>query len=228
VQISWIALGWQREAKVAIITQNRPVAGFDRIDLRGYGDIVLIQGDEERLAITADEKVMPRLISEVRGGRLVLDQDHTWLDWITFGNSPIHYEIGVKLLNGVTISGTGTFVAARLESAVVQMGVTGSGKIKIDDLQTQNAEITIGGSGEVRLSGNAAKTQIRTSGSAKIYALELACQEVELRISGSGQAWVQAEKSLNVNVSGSAKVYYRGNPTLSPKISGSARIEPAK
>jgi hypothetical protein len=213
---------------MANITQNRPVAGFQRIDLRGYGDIVLNQGTQERLSINADEHLMPRLICEVRGETLVLDQDRTWLDWITFANSPIHYEIGIISLSGISISGSGTLTAGRLESPAIEMRVSGSGKIQIDELQSQQANISVSGSGEIRLSGKTAKTQIRTSGAAKILGLELESQESELHISGSGQAWVQALVSLSVNVSGSASVYYRGNPKLSQKISGSARIEPSK
>jgi hypothetical protein len=210
---------------MAASTQTRAVTGFNRVQLRGYGDIFLTQGPEERLTITAEEALLPKLISEVRGGILLLDQDRSWLDWINFQNSPIRYELTVKTIVGVEISGSGSLTAGQIESQAMDLGVSGSGRIRIASLQTPKLEVKVSGSGEIQLAGRAALQKVRSSGSAKLHALDLAGEDVEIRIGGSGEVWVSAENSLTVDISGSGSVHYRGSPRLSQHVSGSGRFE---
>ncbi len=213
---------------MAEISQTRAVSGFDRIILRHYGDIFLVQGDEERLAITTEEEMLPILISEVRDGALHLYQDRNWLEWITLPHYPIRYDLFVKSLKEVSISGSGSMQAGRLQSDALELGISGAGKVQVSELDLAGLEVKIGGSADLHLAGKAVDQRIRISGSAQIDARDLLSKSVDLRISGSGEAWVFAEESLRVDISGSGKVHFKGNPRLSQKVSGSAEIEPVR
>ena len=43
-----------------IRTETREVSGFDRVDLAGFGDLVLTQGEEESLTIEASPDILER------------------------------------------------------------------------------------------------------------------------------------------------------------------------
>ncbi len=55
-----------------VVTESRTVSGFAGVSLRGVARITIEQTGEETLTITAEDNVLPVLISEVRDGRLFL------------------------------------------------------------------------------------------------------------------------------------------------------------
>ena len=82
---------------MAIVKESRQVQDFEEVAMEGHGDLVIVQGDAETLEIEADEEILPKLKTEVRGRRLVLGY-RNWWDWLTppWGGPPIHYTVTMK------------------------------------------------------------------------------------------------------------------------------------
>jgi hypothetical protein len=53
-----------------IITENRDVSGFDKVDLQSIGNLTIVQGTEESLTIKADDNLLPYITTEVFNGTL--------------------------------------------------------------------------------------------------------------------------------------------------------------
>ena len=68
---------------MARITKTRAVQSFTEVIVQAYGDVVLEQGETEGVVVEADERMMPKLKTSVRDGRLFLGFRCRWWEWIT-------------------------------------------------------------------------------------------------------------------------------------------------
>src|SRR4051812_6066590 len=60
------------EGSGRIVSQNRAVSPFNRIELQGAADAEIQLGRSQSVTIQADDNLLPLMTSEVRGGTLVL------------------------------------------------------------------------------------------------------------------------------------------------------------
>ena len=123
---------------MAIVKESRPVQDFEEVAMEGHGDLVIVQGDAETLEIEADEELLPKLKTEVRGRRLVLGY-RNWWDWLTppWGGSPIHYTVTMRTVRAVVISGSGTVTAGEIRTDDLRLEMSGSGRGTIDRLDAE-------------------------------------------------------------------------------------------
>lgn len=216
---------------MAVMTETRAVSGFSEVALQGLGDAILIQGNEEGVVIEADESIISRIGSEVRGNRLVLRIDLAWWEWLTWwftwifiANKQVRYTVKLRDFSGASISGSGKVRAATLCGTTCRFGISGSGKVIVDRLEADAVETRISGSGDISMAGRAEKQALHISGSGSVQNSDLETADTEVHISGSGKASVNATRRLDVSISGSGSVFYRGQPQVSQHISGSGRV----
>lgn len=216
---------------MAVITETRDVSGFTEVALQGLGDATLIQGDEEGLVIEADESIISRIGSEVRGNRLVLGLDLAWWEWLTWWftwiftpNRQVRYIVRLRDFSGASISGSGKILAATLCGTTCRFAISGSGKVIVDRLEADTVDTRISGSGDISMVGRVGRQLLHVSGSGSVQNSDLETADTEIHISGSGKASVNATRRLDVDISGSGSVFYRGQPQVSQHISGSGRV----
>jgi len=208
-----------------MITEPRDVRDFKRVSLSGSGQLIITQGNEESLTIEAEDNIMPRIKTEVKGETLSLGYERdSWWKRVR-PTRPITFKLEVIDLTEAKLSGSGSISASNVKTKDLKIDISGSGNAVIDRLVAEGLAVNLSGSGKFTLSGRVTKQEIRISGSAKYHAPELESQTVKVRISGSGKAVVRARQILDVKISGSAKVGYYGNPRLTTDISGSGSVE---
>jgi hypothetical protein len=205
-----------------LISEQRPVAGFDRVSLEGAGDILLEQGQVEALVLEGDEEVLARISTEVSDGKLVIKYK-SWFDLIWY-RQRIKAHLTLKELHEIGISGSGSVRASSLAADRLKLSVSGSADMDLEGLEADNLEVHVSGSGEFELRGRATHQDMHISGSGKIEASGLEGQDAEVHVSGSGRITLNVQDSLGVRVSGSADVRYLGQPRISQRISGSASV----
>jgi hypothetical protein len=241
---------------MSTITATREVHGFTEVVLRGYGDLDVEQREDalgrETIEIEADEELVRRILTEVRGNRLVLGFSMPWYEWLTWWfqwlflpSRKIRYRLAAGRLEALSISGAGTVTLPRLDSRRLDLRISGAGRIrgsalKVGELAARvsgsgkvelagtadRCEVSISGSGNVELTGRAERCEIAISGSGNVRAADLEAKSVTARISGSGSLTTNAAETLDVNISGAGSVRYRGNPRISQRISGAGQIRP--
>jgi len=210
---------------MARVSENRPVHDFNRISLRGYGDILLEQGDEESLTVEAEEAMLPKIITSVQDGCLILDIEFSWVEHLFSPSKPIRYTVQMKDVNGISISGSGAVRTGSLHTTRLEIDISGSAKIQIADLQAETLATHISGSSDFQIAGKIQQHRLRTSGSASVLAQDLETESTDIQFSGSGKTQVWAEKELSIDISGSGHVSYRGQPAIRQRISGVGHIE---
>lgn len=207
-----------------IVSEDRPVSGFDAVTMAGSGDLIITQGETESLTIEADDNLLPHIRSEVRGGTLVIEFDRDNWDTIYRPSRTIRYNLMVKDLNTVTVSGSGDVQAGSLTSNHLDLTVSGSSDARIDNLQTGSLIYLLSGSGSADIAGRVGDQQVTISGSGAYRAGDLQSDAAQVSISGSGDVTVWAKDSLDVGISGSGTVSYYGSPRAITDIGGSGQI----
>lgn len=209
---------------MAITRERREVPAFDAVKLEGSGVLLITQGETDSLEIETDERLLPKLKSEVVEGRLTVGF-RSWLDYLfEMGHPTITYHISMREVRGVIISGSGKLKTEKVNTDRLALRISGAGEMQLDELQAGMLEIKISGSGKVIARGLASDYEVRISGSGEVRTAEVQSQTARVRISGSGNVQLNASQTLDVSISGSGDVRYSGDPKITQNISGSGSI----
>ena len=210
-----------------VISEKRAVSGFSAVDLRGSGDVTIIQGDTEGLVIDAEDNLLPLIESTVgQDGTLHLGfREH---QGSIESKKDVVYKLAVKNVERLTVKGSGSIRAASLTSGgAFLVKLPGSGEITVDHLKAPAVNATIDGSGTVKLGGETHNEGVEINGSGNYETKNLRSDEAEIGINGSGEAHVNVTGSLKASINGSGEVSYRGHPNVTKQINGSGEVNPA-
>jgi hypothetical protein len=205
-----------------VITEERAVSGFDKVELNGVGIVQITQGNTESLTIEAEDNIMPIITSEVENGTLILRQEENKLINPT---KPIIYTVSMIDITGLTGAGSGEFEAATIDTGVLDLDLSGSGEINITTLDADSLTVNIAGSGSATISGQVNDQQVDVAGSGEYSAAGLDSNIVDISIAGSGEAVVRVNDTLDASVSGSGRVSYYGDPIVTSDVTGSGSVE---
>lgn len=204
-----------------VITQERDVSGFDKVQLTGSGIAEIIQGDSVSLIVEAEDNVMPFVETEVKDGVLVLSQKPNFNINLT---KPIRYTITMINVTGLEVTGSGAINSNQIDTSVISLGITGSGDINIDALDGDSVDAMISGSGNMTMIGSVADQVVEISGSGEYRAGDLRSATAVVTVGGSGDATVWVDTTLDITIGGSGEVGYFGDPILTQSVTGSGAV----
>jgi hypothetical protein len=206
--------------------QNRDVAAFAAIVLRGGIDLVVTQGERESLQVQADDNLLPLLqtVVEVREAMPTLV-----VQWASGSSvrprTRTRVAVQAMRLERLLSQGSGHVAVGALKAPALALSLSGSSDARIDALDSALLDVAIAGSGNALLAGRVERLGISITGSGDVSAFELAAGAVTVSIAGSGDARVHADKTLAVRIAGSGDVEYRGGATLTDsRIRGSGTV----
>lgn len=205
-------------------TETRTISDIRTVRLKGQGQIIVNQGDQESLTIEAEDNVMPLIDTIVSGNTLTLDFDTGWFRTV-IPRKGIKYYLTLSDPREFIISGSGSLEATNISVESFRIQVNGSGKGFIRNLVADRLVTEVNGSGKFVVQGEVREQTIKISGSGNYEAPNLTSDVASVKISGSGKTELNVRDELDVRISGSGKVLYRGNPKIRQKISGSGEIK---
>jgi len=205
-----------------LITSERTVSAFERINIGGTATVRFHAADEFRVMLTVDENLDEYVEIVTRGNTLNIGTRSG-----SFSFTQFVVDIYAPTLGGVSVSGSGSFENVdKLIVPAFETNVSGSGRITAA-IESESFSATISGSGRITAFGSSQDAVIRISGSGRFIGNEFITNNTTARISGSGNAEIYAMDNLNVHISGSGSVRYQGNPRVDSRISGSGRVRRA-
>jgi hypothetical protein len=207
-----------------IITEERNVSGFDRVTLAGFGEVSVEQGETESLTVSTDDNIMPYVRTEVRNNTLILDFDDKGRNRSYNPTDGIKFNLVVKDLNRIDISGAGSFEVNTFETEALLAYLSGAGNLEIYDLTASELVVRQSGAGTVVVSGQVNGQELTHSGVGSYHAAELESETAIIDISGAGSATVWVTASLDIQISGLGNVIYYGNPRITQDISGLGKL----
>ncbi len=174
-----------------VITEARPVSGFVSLSIGGVARLFVEQTDTESLTITAEDNVLPHLMSDVTDGRLILGPEEN----LNFENvAEIVYRLTVKSLSDIAISG------------VIIADATG--------IDTDVLDVITSGVSTLRISGNVRRQNVVVSGVSTYDAGDLVSEEATINGSGVFTVILRVSEQLGGDVCGAGSVEYMGDPQV--------------
>jgi len=180
-----------------VTTEQREVGAFTAIDIAGVGEIVITQGDAERLTVETDDNIQGIILSEVRGDTLHLGmQQNTSLA----NSTRMIFTVTIRDLKHITLSGAAT--------------------ISVRDLSGDQLTVDHSGVGALTIGGTVNEQRVTLSGAGSYDGAALVSDRATVALSGLGNVVVNVSDRLDASVSGAGSIAYIGSPELHERVSG--------
>ena len=205
-----------------VTSEARVVPDFTGIEVEGLGDVELSQGLLQSVTVECDDNILPYVKADVVG------------DTIHLGMKPgtsvrrmtrMIFHITVPRVTSIVIAGSGGVKAmTALRANALSLSIRGSGAIQAQ-LAVGRLVSSIGGSGDINLSGSADDIAVTIQGSGSVRARALQSATADVRVNGSGGVQVNATGTIGISIAGSGNVEYGGGgrATIARSGSGTAR-----
>jgi hypothetical protein len=203
-----------------LTTDNRSVSGITSLLFAGIGDVTITQGASESLKIEAEDNIMPKIVTTVKGGQLYIGfERENWQDMVN-PTKGIKFTLTVKNLNSIELSGLGSVTIPAFKADKLEIKIGGAGGIKISKLESAAVTASMNGAGNLELLGKVTNLDVTLSGLGNFSCGDLQVLNAKVNVSGAGGATIWARDTLNVTIAGAGTVGYYGSPKLSKNITG--------
>ncbi|HBL76551.1 MAG: hypothetical protein A2W90_00585 [Bacteroidetes bacterium GWF2_42_66] len=207
--------------------RERNVDPFSGISLRVPANLFLSQGDKQHIEIVTKASALDEIITEVKEGKLIIRFPNKNYVWKDFESGKIVIYITVPEINALSVSGSGDIIGEDgIKTRMLDLAVSGSGDINLQELQAEQLKVTISGSGDVAIKSNETATDLSAtiSGSGNLKALDFPVEDALIKVAGSGTCSVYVKNKMTVKVAGSGNVKYRGTPQIDKTVLGSGSV----
>ncbi len=196
------------------------VGPFDRINIGGNFDVLLIPSDMNSVMIRGDENLMKYINVEVHNESLNINTIHNLKS-----SEGIDITINYTTLKGIFSTGTSKITHNNaLKTHELTIDLSGTGSIEME-VSADTTDVTMTGAGLVKLSGQTTHLEATLSGAGGLIAEDLVSQNCYISLSGVGGASVNVTEKLDANISGIGGISYSGNPKVMEKrITGLGKI----
>ncbi len=203
-----------------VVTETRQVSGFDRLSLSGIGDVILVQGDEEKLENEGEDNVVQHITTRVVNGTLEIGFEKKAI----LPTEPIRFYLTMQDIRGLATSGVSNLTSDSIDTDRLEINISGTGNIELDDVTAEQLLINVSGAGNFQASGKVTDQQVTLSGAGNYEGGNLESKNTTVTISGIGRVALWATDNLDVTISGTGGVDYYGTPQISQQISGVGSI----
>jgi len=201
--------------------ETRSVGSFTEISLGSSAHVVVTQGSPQNVAVEGSKADLADFETDVQGGKLRLNFRNQEGQHNNKNHGPVTVYVTVPALKALRVGGSGKLeMSGPLQADALTLALSGSGDLVVPQVQAQQLETSVSGSGSVTVGGRATSNDIRISGSGQVKAHDLKTETSRARISGSGDAHVYASRTAEGSTSGSGKVYVAGGAQLSGNTRG--------
>ncbi len=197
-------------------TEIRNVKNFDEIEVSTGIDLYITMGSSESVKVVADDDIIEKIKTEVRGKTLhIYMKNNNWLNIFNWsGNKTRKAYVTLRDLKRITAS-SGSDVESEntLEGETLDIEVSSGSDVKLDVFYKEISLKSSSGS-DVRLSGKAKTFRANASSGSDIKARELQSSVCVVNVSSGSDATISVSDELHANASSGGDVRYYGNPTV--------------
>ena len=117
----------------------------------------------------------------------------------------------------------------KVEVGKLDLNVSGSANMVVNELKTDKLECSINGSGTINLkAGNAEEADYSITTDGEIMAFGVAVPEVNCKITGKGSAQIHPTDNLKATIVGKGNIRYKGPTAVQQKVIGKGTVEEVK
>jgi len=206
-----------------IIKETRQLEEFTSIKSLGSADVVITQGNIQKLVVESDKNLIPHITTKVKNGSLLIDIRGSYRNV-----KVIRVLITVPNLNAISIEGSGDVSFTNtFKGNKMKVNIKGSGDFS-GDFDLKNMDYFVNGSGDGEISGIRGNLSISVSGSGDFEAENLRLEKCDVSVVGSGDIELGGSaENLVIGLTGSGYVnaYELATVNVVASVKGSGDIE---
>jgi hypothetical protein len=218
------------EIPVESVTPIELEQEFSKIDFKGAGEVIILQGETCALDIQGDQELVEKVKTEISDGMLTITFQADEIVWRGLKGiveeSRLRYDIKVKTLEALKLDGAGSIHSDTLTGESLKIQHDGLGKIVLTNLAYEGLDVDLGGLGEIEVDGEVQKQSVHIGGAGAYKAALLKSQDAEVAVNGAGMAKVWVETKLIASLTGAGSIKYKGAPVLEESKTGLGTIAP--
>jgi hypothetical protein len=214
--------GRESEDAGAMTAKDFAIGDFKHIESAGSFDVTVRTGSRASVRAEGPQKILDRLIVEVKGDELSIRPRNGSFNWSRSG--PVRIAVTVPELHGATLAGSGTLSVDKVVADNFKATIAGSGDISLPSIAAKSVEFEIAGSGSGSLAGQAEHAKYVIAGSGELDASKLITRELKLTIAGSGSLDANASGTATGEILGSGDARIGGGAKCTIEKAGSGSI----
>lgn len=202
----------------------RSVSPLTAIEISHAFDVIITQGNQEALAVSASNKNdLENIKTTVQNGVLKIWYDQKGGKW---GNRKLKAYIGVKSLQKITASGASDIrIEGSLSAAQLKVQLSGASDLSGKVFVNETLDISLSGASDVKISGSANNVVVNAHGASDVKAYDFTAARCDVDASGASSVRITVEKELSVKLSGASSVDYKGAAMIKDvKTSGASSV----
>ena len=229
-------------------TKKITVGDYNAIKIDGVIDFNYEQSDATPyLEVTVDENLHPYVNIDIKDRELTVSFKGAKVDHFT----KFIAKTNSKWLKEVKAAGNANFMInskltgdelkikansnclvqlkEKVEIGKLDLNVSGSANMVVNNLQADKLECSINGSGTINLkAGKAGEADYSITTDGEIMAFGVAVPEVNCKITGKGSAQVHPTENLKATIVGKGNIRYKGPTAVQQKVIGKGTVEEEK
>ncbi|XZE19179.1 head GIN domain-containing protein [Pirellulaceae bacterium SH449] len=168
-------------------SEARDLDEFRSIRNTTVGEVMITIGDNQTVEVTADDNILPLVVTEVVDGELII-------------KSTGNFSTSLGLLVNIT-----TPMVESVSSA-------GVGNTKLLGIDSDKLNVRLSGVGSIQAEGSVKNLNVSVTGVGGVNFSKLIAENVSVKVSGVGSAVVHASQSINASTTGVGSIRVAGNP----------------
>ncbi len=207
------------EGNKVITKKEFQIKDFNKIEVGGYYNIILSQGDSPKLVVETDENLMEYIDVKVSSSKLKIKNKRSII-----GSNGITIYLTFNKLEQIIATGFVSLSSAdKLNFDKLKMDISGKSEIGMN-INCVELKSKFYGNSIITLTGTALNSEVSASGNTSLSASEMLFDNLKLDVSGNALAKVNVISNFDVSIKGNAQVEYQGTPEMKQEISGSGAI----
>jgi hypothetical protein len=195
------------------ITQVRKLGEFRVAEVSSNIDVLIRQGSEYRVEITAGQNLMKNILTTVKGNTLTIDDVNT-CNFVRGYKKIIRVSITLPYLEKILNEGVGTVTCENFAQDTLVARAESSGDIRISGVFNE-VRTSSHGNGDIYLEGSSNSFYVYAYGTNYLHAEGLTVRNsIFVETLSIGNCYVNCEglNSFAYNIWSEGNVYYTGNP----------------
>lgn len=207
--------------------EPRRVSSFHGIKISNAFDVIIKQGNEEAVVVSASEgKFRDRIKVNVVNGILQISYDNEKVWKWSNENRKLRAYISVKNIDKLDVSGaTDIKIDGVLKGSNLKVDLSGASSLK-GAISYTSVTVDQSGASNSKLSGTVTNLDVDVSGASDFTGFDLVSENCRAEASGASDVKITVNKDLKVDASGASDVQYKGTASISDfKTSGASSLK---
>lgn len=210
----------------AAATRNFGITGFTKIRVDGPFKVTVATGLAPFARATgASAAALNRVAIDVNGDTLVVHTDQSsWGGYPGTDAGPVEIAVGTHELSNAWLNGAGSLSIDHVKGLSFALSVQGSGGAEIGDVAADQMNVSLVGSANAKLGGQAKKLTALVRGISTLDAAKLASNDATIGAEGAATIDAAVRGDASVSATGNATIRLTGRPACTLKVAGSTSV----